>query len=311
MKDFIIIGAGLCGLHMAKKISELGLGTSIVLEKSRGVGGRMATRRTLETRFDHGAQFYRVKSDIAKIHNIWKDEKISHQWFFSSKGDHWCANNGMTALAKQLSATLDIQLEKQVQSIHYEAGIWKLTSDKNETWQCRHLILTAPLPQALILLEKSKLDNLIDLSEVKNIHYSKALIALISLESDFEINEFGYEEFLSGDFFSIANQKQKGLSAIPAYTFTMSPNFSENEFDNPEEIVLAKILKIIQARYPNIKISGSELKKWRYCQAQSTYKNLFCEVAPKLFLTGDAFGGSSLLGAIRSSEGLISHLLED
>ena len=76
MKDYIIIGAGLSGLNIARKIKELELGSVLVLEKSRGIGGRMATRRTLETRFDHGAQFYRVKTDISEIHHLLKKEQI-------------------------------------------------------------------------------------------------------------------------------------------------------------------------------------------------------------------------------------------
>ena len=70
-------------------------------------------------------------------------------------------------------------------------------------------------------------------------------------------------------------------------------------------------LKLFQSDYPNAKIKNAELKKWRYCQPQTQTKNLFLELAPKLYLIGDAFGGSSLLGSIRSSEALCNFLIED
>jgi predicted NAD/FAD-dependent oxidoreductase len=314
MKDYIIIGAGLCGLSTAKKITELNLGSVLILEKSRGVGGRMATRRTLNTRFDHGAQFYRVKSDIAQFHKIWKENLLSHQWFVSYKGDHWCANDGMTSLAKKIASGLEIQLEKQVQQIFFENNIWRIVSDKNEEWLCKHLIITAPLPQAIQLIERSSLGailNLSELEELKKIQYSKALIGLVVLEEDFSINEHGYEEYSNGDFFSIADQKSKGISQNMALTLTMSPHFSEIEFEGNDEVTLQKILKIFLKQFPKTKIKEAELKKWRYCQPTGTYKNFTCEIAPKLYLAGDSFGGSSLLGAVRSSVGLTKVLLEN
>ncbi len=59
MKKVAVIGAGLAGLSCARRLTEAGVGVDI-FEKSRGVGGRLATRRrtTADGRavaFDHGA----------------------------------------------------------------------------------------------------------------------------------------------------------------------------------------------------------------------------------------------------------------
>ncbi|MDO9181047.1 MAG: FAD-dependent oxidoreductase [Bacteriovorax sp.] len=309
MKDYIIIGAGLSGLATAKSITEFGLGSALVLEKSKGVGGRMATRRTLATRFDHGAQFYRLKNDINEFHQLWNKNELSHQWFVSPIGNHWCAREGMTTLAKVLAQRQEVQLEKQIESIHFENNTWTIISDKNEKWECHNLILTAPLPQSILLLEK----NGIEISaELKNITYSKALIALVTLKDTLAFSPHGYVEYIEGDFFSITDQVAKGVSTIPALTITMSAEFSEKEFENINEAeVLAKIIKKFLVKYPTAEIIGSELKKWRYCKPSSTYSNPFAQVSPKLFLIGDAFGGSSLIGAIRSSKALCEHLINN
>jgi renalase len=314
MKDYIIIGAGLSGLHTAKKIKDLGLGSVLVLEKSRGVGGRMATRRTLGTRFDHGAQFYRLKADIKKQHQLWRDDQKSHQWFISIHGEHWCASEGMTALAKNIGLGLDIQLEKLIHTIRYEENTWFLTSDKGEEWTCRHLIVSAPLPQCIQLLERSKLHSDVlsfDMSALECIDYTKAVIALVTLEQDFKINDFGYEEFSSGEFFSISDQKCKEVSEVPALTVTMSPSFSETHFEKTDEFILLEILRAFKKKYPDAIVKGSELKKWRYCQPVKSYKELYLEAGPKLYFIGDSFGGASLLGAIRSSEKLCEVLIEE
>lgn len=314
IEDFIVIGAGLSGLNMARKINELGMGSVLVLEKSRGVGGRMATRRTLETRFDHGAQFYKVKSEISELHQLWKSKQINHQWFVSSRGDHWGAKLGMTALAKGISENVRVNLEKQIRTIHFENNIWKLISDKDEHWFCRNLIISSPLPQTIKLLEEissAEFFNTLAFTEIKKMNYTKALIGLVTLENDIMLDSYGYREFQEGAFFSISDQKKKGISEIPALTITMSPSFSEVVFEEADDIVLKKILDEFLVIYPEAKIKGAELKKWRYCRPTSQFETLFLEIAPKLYLMGDAFGGSSLLGAIRSSDALCSFLVDD
>ncbi|TSE25097.1 Renalase [Tepidimonas sediminis] len=55
-----VIGAGMAGLTAARTLAQAGLEVTL-LDKSRGPGGRMATRRTEAGSFDHGAQFFTVR----------------------------------------------------------------------------------------------------------------------------------------------------------------------------------------------------------------------------------------------------------
>ena len=59
--DVLIIGGGLAGLTAATILTEKGK-IAIVLDKGRGPGGRMSTRRMGEARCDHGAQFFPLVS---------------------------------------------------------------------------------------------------------------------------------------------------------------------------------------------------------------------------------------------------------
>ncbi|NDH45714.1 MAG: FAD-dependent oxidoreductase, partial [Actinobacteria bacterium] len=57
----VVIGAGLAGLCAARDLVDAGHLVT-VLEKSRASGGRCATRRIGNAVFDHGAQFFTVRS---------------------------------------------------------------------------------------------------------------------------------------------------------------------------------------------------------------------------------------------------------
>ena len=54
--DILIIGAGLAGLSAANALQAAGHDV-LVVDKGRGLGGRLAGRRIDNASFDHGAQF--------------------------------------------------------------------------------------------------------------------------------------------------------------------------------------------------------------------------------------------------------------
>jgi renalase len=314
INDFIIIGAGISGLNTARKLDKITSGNLLVLEKSRGIGGRIATRRTLNTKFDHGAQFYKLRPEILELHNLWLENNISHKWFVSEKVEHWCSNMGMTSLAKSVGQNINIQLEKQISTIIFENNQWKLISDKNEEWNCKNLVISSPLPQTLKMLEKidkMRLSSQNELTELSKITYSKALVALITLADDSNLNFIEYQEFQSGDIFSISDQKNKNVSHVNALTITMSAEFSENNFDLTDDVISLNITGSIKQNLPKLKIKEFELKRWRYCRPTTNYPNHFLEIYPRIYLIGDAFGGASISGALRSSNALCSYIIKN
>ena len=62
VKTIAVIGAGLAGTTIASRLNEKF--DVKVFEKSRGVGGRMSTRQEATFIFDHGAQFFKIKTKI-------------------------------------------------------------------------------------------------------------------------------------------------------------------------------------------------------------------------------------------------------
>ncbi|MBC7822907.1 MAG: FAD-dependent oxidoreductase, partial [Candidatus Parcubacteria bacterium] len=63
--DIAVIGAGVAGLTCAQQLHQAGYRV-VVIEKSRGMGGRLATRRLQGTHADHGVCYLKPKDDRFK-----------------------------------------------------------------------------------------------------------------------------------------------------------------------------------------------------------------------------------------------------
>ena len=66
-----VLGAGMAGLSAAHALREQGHDV-VVIDKARGPGGRMRTRRNEDLRFDHGAQSFTVQSAVA---HRWRESR--------------------------------------------------------------------------------------------------------------------------------------------------------------------------------------------------------------------------------------------
>lgn len=306
MKQTLIIGAGLSGLLLAKRLVETGQAI-VVIEKSRGVGGRLATRRTESAKFDHGAQFYTLQEPLKSRHAEWTSRSIVTHWFDSGNKAHFNCQAGMTALAKDLARDLDVRLNERAARLHKTSSGWSVESDSGLVLEGDRVILTAPLPQALELLRANSIHYDDSLDQVR---YAKAVVALIEYEDSkmFFTGSDGYLEPKNSAFFSIANQKTKGVSGTTALTVTLTPEISESLYDSSDESAIEFVTEELKKLDSDFKARTIMIKKWRYSHPLSTYPQTFVQVQPHLFLVGDAFGGGSLNGAARSANALANAL---
>lgn len=97
-----IIGAGISGLSAATRLQAAGHAVT-VFDKGRGVGGRMATRRTGEHEFDHGAQYFTARGEgLSRLVETWTADHTAAAWFEGAL----VGTPAMTAPAKAMAATL-------------------------------------------------------------------------------------------------------------------------------------------------------------------------------------------------------------
>lgn len=143
----LVIGAGLCGLTVAAGLARAGVSVT-VLDKSRGLGGRLATRRVGGWRFDHGAQYLRPKSpDFAAF----LDELRAVDW--PGVAGARVGQPGMSALVRPLADGLDVRTGARVAGLTRVDGVWIATdADGAALADASRVVLAVPAPQAAALL---------------------------------------------------------------------------------------------------------------------------------------------------------------
>ncbi len=142
-----IVGAGLAGLTAARRLTESGL-PAVVFDKSRGLGGRLATRRHPAGPFDHGAP---AAHGTAAAFGA---GTAARRWPEADVDGHeaWVGEPGMSGLVHPLAAGLDIRRALRIDRILRRDGSWWLSADAGDAGPFADVIVAVPAPQAATLL---------------------------------------------------------------------------------------------------------------------------------------------------------------
>lgn len=122
MKRVAIIGAGMAGLAAARELAGHGLEVT-VFEKSRGMGGRCATKRWEGHVVDHGAQYFTVRDERFRaavsaasgdrVERLAAPVRTGGQ--ATEDTERWFHREGNSRLARDLAAGLEVRLETTVE----------------------------------------------------------------------------------------------------------------------------------------------------------------------------------------------------
>lgn len=142
MTRLAVIGAGLSGLVVARQLQTIADVT--VFEKSRGAGGRMATRYAGDFEFDHGAQFFTARTAAFQAFlRPLIEEGVVADWpaqfaefdrsnmtttrSWSNEYPHYVGVPRMNSIGKALSAGLNITFDTMITEITRSSDGWTLS----------------------------------------------------------------------------------------------------------------------------------------------------------------------------------------
>jgi renalase len=301
--DVLVVGAGMAGLIAARELIRAGRSVT-VLDKGRGVGGRLASRRIDGTTFDHGAQGFttgdschdavalreRLEGSVAE----WNPKPTNH-----SGEPHWRGVPSMSAVAKHLALGIPVQLETTLTALRPEADHWVATTLDGRSINATAVILTPPVPQSLALLDAGGFPLAPALRQrLSTIEYDRCLAVMAVLEGPSRIPPPGALLFDSGPIASITDNQSKGISLEPSVTLQATPEFSLEHWDH-DRMEAGRLLLAAAAEWLGAGVRTYQVHGWRYSRPRVTVPES-CALAssvPPLVLAGDAFGQGGVEGA--------------
>ena len=319
--DIIVIGAGLAGLSAASLLKRSGRNV-MVIDKGRGLGGRLAGRRIDDACFDHGAQFMTTR-DSEFIHQVnqWISAGVAEEWYSSFPGQpnshaRYRGVPGMTAIAKHLAADINVKLATRVTAVAQEKNSWIVQMDNGQSLQSEALVITSPVPQSRELLTSSKIVLHPETSaRLARIRYESCIAVMAILDQSSKIPSPGALVINQGPIAWIADNQQKGVSQIPAVTIHASGDFSADHFERNRQQVGRELIEAA-GPYLDAKVINFQVHGWRYSKPTVTDESR-CVLGsrstslPTLIFAGDAFGGPRVEGAFLSGQAAAIMLLKE
>jgi len=324
--EVLIVGAGISGLVAAASLRQHH--AVRLIEKSRGVGGRMATRRIGDATFDHGAQFFTTHTrEFAEFVSAWVEADFATPWFNGRLGHTGELQNdahtryrgtvSMNDVAKNLAAGLqapglqeaggqipDVQIvcSTRATSLETTDSGWLLRTDTGQSYLADAVFLTSPVPQSLELLDAGGVQlAAADRHALERIRYDPCIAVMATLSGPSGLGAPGAINPASGPIDWIADNAMKGISAAVGVTIHATAEFSKQNLDAPDSVVIAALIRaaeLASAPIPEL----CQVQRWRYAKPMVVHPEpyLLLDAHLPLVCVGDCFGGAKVEGAVLS-----------
>jgi renalase len=301
--DVLVVGAGMAGLIAAREVTRAGRSVT-VLDKGRGVGGRLASRRIDGAAFDHGAQGFTTGDSCHTAVGLRERlEGAVAEWNPSpaarSGRVHWRGVPSMSGVAKHLALGTPVQLETTLTAVRPEANHWVATTLDGRSVTAKAVILTPPVPQSLALLDAGGFPLAPALRQrLHAIEYDRCLAVMAVLEGPSRVPPPGGLLFDTGHIASITDNQSKGISREPAVTLHATPEFSLEHWDR-DRMETGRLLLAEAAEWLGAGVRTYQVHGWRYSSPRVTATEpcILASSVPPLVLAGDAFGNGGVEGA--------------
>lgn len=317
--DVVVVGAGLSGLSAAHRLRDAGL-DAVVLEQDRWVGGRLGTRLVGPALVDHGAQFFTTRNrKFAEWVDVLLAEDLVYEWcrgFGTADGfPRFVARGGMGELARILARDVPVRLDCSVRAVIAGVERWQVVLDgEDETTEAAAVLLTAPVPQSLRILEAGGVSLGHDEEEgLPQIEYDPTLALVAVLDRPPNVARPGAVQPDVGPFSFVADNEVKGLSDVPALTLHTSAALSSALWNESDSKVIATLLDAAEEYIGDRQVRDVDLTRWEFATPRSVWTNRSVTVAERpgpLLLAGDAFGGPRVEGAWLSGDAAAATILK-
>ena len=294
-----MIGSGIGGLSIAATLETVGA-SYVVLDKGRTPGGRAATRRFADSRFDHGLPAFVSPGELTRG---LVEEGVRLGVLTARAQDDgetvWFAPAGISALGKSLASGLRVRNRVRVTSIESGPDGLVLTGDSDSGQITvagnQSLFITAPLPQALDLV--SPLDP--GWSLPGQPPYEKCVVSMARIDADPGLDGPVIRGLDSGAG-KLVLDFRKFPDVEPGVSLRFAPAISAELFDKEDSLIKGLVSRELEPLVGFVPEEQIQLMKWRYAAGAGFIPEPFLEFTRgpvKIAVCGDAFLGGSATGA--------------
>ena len=308
-----IVGAGMSGITAGLYLQNNGYEVNLY-EKSRGPGGRMATRRVDDLAFDHGAQYFTARHERFRHQvNAWVEAGAVKEWTgrigvldqgtIDSKPSttrRYVGTPRMSALTRHMSASLDVAYNTRISNVTYADASWTLETESGQTTEAYDgLLITVPPEQALPFLSHSP-----DLhDQVRAVSMRPCWAVMLVYDTPLSIPLDGAFVHNSPLSWICRNGQKPERPPHETWVLHSSPDWAEQHLEMTREQVLPLLVHAFQEAVGEDLQAASFAKahRWRYALAQNPLSTgCLWDPAKHLAVSGDWCNSSRVEGAYLS-----------
>ena len=292
-RHFAVIGAGMAGIACARTLLQAGHAVT-VFEKSRGPGGRMATRRTEFGSFDHGVQYFtvrdaRFKKALAATAAPTAPWQVNTVRIMDEAGRvvaaagrnpeaHHVATPGMSALVQHWSAPIEAlhrqSLVTRIEPDRLHKSRWQLHTEGPGAQTQIHagfdaVLLALPSIQAATLLRASQLHPELQqkLDPVQVAPCWTLMLAFPQAAGPLGPSWHAARSEHHRIAWLTREGAKPGRESIERWTVQASPEWSQRHLEDDEERVKAKLLRAFtEVTGIRAEPGHAQVHRWRYAQ---------------------------------------------
>ena len=304
-----IVGAGMTGLAAARTLPP---SSYQIFEKSRGPGGRLASKRIEQQRADIGAQFFTVRDPrfqalvelaySAGAIQSWKPRMGTFQSSMPVDSPdtqtRYVGAPYMNALGRFLSQSVRIESQTRIDTIRRDGSDFVLTTTTGATYSAEQVLVTTPVDQMADLLAQFEIAPI-----VKQFTMEPTWTTVVS--SDQQLTTSMHEPIdacFGGDhsvFDFISVERSKPGRDSDLIVVQASPEWSKVHLEHESNWVAQTIATELTNTF-GIAAEPVLSHRWRYARPtdpkMTTQKGIY-QVDAGLWIAGDYLAGGRVEGA--------------
>lgn len=318
MSRIAVVGAGIAGLACARTLRDAGHDVR-VFEKSRSVGGRMATRRTDRGTFDHGAQYFTVRDPVfrraidgwlgAGVIAPYAGRIVGLQSGVTTSLSHdeqrYVAVPQMNAVCRALAADTEVVFECTVTAVTPGEDGWRVSWDEGGDSRFDALVLAVPAIQALPLCSAVPALG----SQAGNGHHAPCWAVMMQYEQPLPVSFDAAFVSNATVGWVMRDASRPGRAAGERWVLHATADWSKTHLEDDAATVASKVIEAFHAAAGiSAKTVEARAHRWRYALSPGLNVGCLWDRQHRIGACGDWCADGRIEGAYLSGLALGAEL---